>query len=223
MMNKKSPFIIGIASIIPGLGFWILGKKRLAGTAAVVVIGAYVIYVAAPWEFLYALSCNVAIIGWFLQIVYAVYEAQAIKKVTSGEMEAARPSERKIEIPADIPRREKLPYKAKEIIREQLDPGEIIQDAIMVFTMSYMRGASSMKQYYLGLLSDQLMLVGTDLFGKPVSVKRIPFYKIDQAKFKKGLINDQIILSVAGEKKIRLNINRIQREHTERFREVLSG
>ena len=135
-MNKKSPIIIGIASILPGLGFWILGKKRLAVTAAVVVIGSYVIYVIAPWEFVYALSCNIAIIGWFLQIVYAVYEARTISKVESGKMEAARPSERKIEIPLDIPAREKLPYKAKEIIREQLDPGEIIQDAVMAYTMS---------------------------------------------------------------------------------------
>lgn len=220
-MNKKSPLIIGAASIIPGLGFWILGKKRLAVTAAVVVIGAYIIYVLAPWEFVYALSCNLAIIGWGLQIVYAVYEARIIKKVTSGEMEAARPSERKIDIPSDIPRREKLPYKAKEIIREQLDPGETIQDAVMVYTMSYLRGASSMKQFYLGLLSDQLILVGTDLFGKPASVKRIPLHKIEQAKFKKGLINDQIILSVAGEKKTRLNVHRIQRSHTERFQEML--
>jgi hypothetical protein len=220
-VNKKSPLIIGIASILPGLGFWILGKKRLAVTAAVVVIGAYVIYAFAPWEFVYAFSCNIAIIGWFLQIVYAVYEARTISKVESGKMEAARPSERKIEIPSDIPAREKLPYKAKEIIREQLDPGEMIQDAVLAYTMSALGGASSMDQYYLGLLSDQIILVGTDLFGKPVSVKRIPFFKIENAKFKKGLINDQIILSVVGEKKTRLNVHRVQRSHTERFREAL--
>ena len=79
-----------------------------------------------------------------------------------------------------------------------------------------------MSQYYLGLLSDQIILIGTDLFGKPASVKRIPFYQIEQAKFKKGLINDQIILSVAGEKKTRMNVHRIQRSHTESFQEVLT-
>ena len=221
-MNKKSPLIVGLASILPGLGFWILGKKRLAVTSAVVVIGAFLVYIAAPWESVYSFSCNVAILGWFLQGVYAVYEARTISKVESGEMEAARSSEAKIEIPSDIPRRERLAYKAQEVIRGQLDPGERIQDAVMVYTSSYLGGASSMSQYYLGLLSDQIILIGTDLFGKPASVKRIPFYQIEQAKFKKGLINDQIILSVAGEKKTRMNVHRIQRSHTESFQEVLT-
>ena len=152
----KSPTIIGLASIVPGLGLWIVGRRRHAVLAALAVIGTGLVALFSPWETLSTVSCYAAFLIWVLQSYYAVSEARLAAQVASGQVEKARNSEDIEPPPLHLNRFDKLAHKARELIRQQVDPNEFVKVAVPAYSMSFWKGISSHKGYYIGLLQNEL-------------------------------------------------------------------
>jgi len=222
-MKKTSPLLIGIASVIPGLGLWILGKRKHAVITGLVVLGTFFLFLFAPWEIIYNLSCNAMVFLWGMQIFYAVYDARMRTKIETGEMDAAKEAEAVDYIPAHIPRKEKIVYKAKEVVRQQLNSGEHLEAAVWSQTMSVLRGMSSYKQFYVGLLTHHLIFIGLDFMGKPASVKRVSIEQLKEVRVKQGFVTDLLILSFGENKPMKLKVPRNFRTEMELFQKKLSS
>jgi hypothetical protein len=213
----QSPIVISIASIIPGLGLWLIGKRRHAIIAFLLVLGSIFVFIFSPWETLTSLSCNVTVFLWAMQSLYAGYEAKLAQAVKSGNVQQAKEGMPITPPPSDLSRFEKEAFKAKEIVRQQLDMGEHVLDAIPAFQMSALQGAGSYRLYYLGLLQDKLAFVNTDFMGKPAGTERIDFSSIQSITVKHGLLQDNLIISINPKKLIKLRVTRWLRIHTDNF------
>ena len=222
MRLRTSPLFISLVSIFPGLGLWLLGKRRHAVVAASLVFGSLFVFLAAPWAWVMNVSCDVAVFLWAIQIFYAGYEANLKRKIAIGAAQEARqdaflPSSP----PPSVKGIEKLAFKAKEIVRHQLGIGEPLLDAVPATQMSILKGAHSYRLYYIGLLRDGIVVVDTDFFGKPAALQRIKFSSISSIEIKQGLLNDKLVISFGNsEKPLELKINRRLRGHTIRFKET---
>jgi len=213
----KSPVIISLASIIPGLGLWLIGKRRHAVVAAGLVVVSVLVFLFSPWETLTSLSCNLAGFLWVMQSLYAGYEARLAQAVQSGNIQQAKESTPIVPPPSDLNGFEKVSFKAKEIVRQQLEIGEHVLDAIPASQMSALQGVGSYQLYYVGLLQDKLALVSTDFMGKPAGVERIDFSCIQNLTVKHGLLQDNLIISINSKKPITLKVTRRLRTHTANF------
>jgi len=214
----QSPTVISIVSIIiPGLGLWLIGKRRHAGIAAMLVFGSIFVFLFSPWEMLTSLSCNIAILLWAMQSMYAGYEARLAQAVKSGNIQQAKEGALITPPPSDLSRFEKEAFKAKEIVRQQLEIGEYLLDAIPAFQMSVFEGAGSYRLYYIGLLQDKLAFVNTDFFGKPAGTERIDFSSIHKITVKHGLLQDSLIIFINPKKPVMLRVTRWLRVHTDNF------
>lgn len=88
----KHPLLIGVASLIPGLGYLMLGQARKALNVWMGLLIAVLVYMFSPIELLWDLAV-VAFLGiWIAQIVWAGREAALERRIVSGEVAAARES-----------------------------------------------------------------------------------------------------------------------------------
>jgi len=221
-MRKTTPTLIGIASVIPGLGLWLLGKRKQAIITVLLMFSLIFLFLFSPWEILYTISCNTAVFLWGAQIAYAIYEARLQDKIATGKAIAAKETVPVDYIPAHIPRREKIVYKAKEMLRQQINAGEYLEAGIFAQSMSVWGGISTYKQYYIGLLSDRLIFAGLDFIGKPANIQYIAFDDIKNLRIKQGWLTDNFILSLKNQETIKLKVPRNFRKEIALFQEKLS-
>ncbi|HEV8378809.1 MAG TPA: hypothetical protein VGP99_08155, partial [Tepidisphaeraceae bacterium] len=125
----SSPIVIGLASIIPGLGFALLGKLRWSANAFFLVVGLFAAGLFVPSQFWGELCLRLAVAAWIGQIYYAVRWTSTKAKQESGEIVAPRETGIISEAPAGSSRGERLAHKSAELIRQQLQPGEHLKDA----------------------------------------------------------------------------------------------
>jgi hypothetical protein len=221
IVNMKSPIIISLASIIPGLGLWLIGKHRHAIIAAALVIGSLLVFILSPWPSLTGLSFNIALILWIMQGIYAGYEARLVKAIKSGNLQQAKEGIPIVSPPSDINRFEKEAFKAKEIVRQQIEIGETILDAIPAYYMSVLKGAGSYRLYYIGLLKNILAIIDTDFMGKPASIERIKIITIENITIKHGLLTDDLSIFIDPKRTFKVRVTRRLRVHTDNIVETL--
>jgi hypothetical protein len=209
--------LISIASIIPGLGLWLIGKRRHAAIAAVLVFGFLFLFLFSPWETLTSLSCNIMLFVWAMQSFYAGYEARVAQAIKSGTLQTTKESMPITPPPSDLNRFEKASFKAKEYVRQQLEVGELILDAIPASQMSATQGISSYQLYYVGLLENTFAIVSTDFMGKPAGIERIKFASIQNVTVKHGFLQDNLTMASDSKKKLVLKVPRGLRAHTDNF------
>jgi hypothetical protein len=71
----KKPGVIGLLSVVPGLGLIILSEVRQGlGVMVIVALLAFLVELA-PWEIVNAASCVLGF-AWVSQLYYAVIVAQ---------------------------------------------------------------------------------------------------------------------------------------------------
>ena len=220
MKSSKSPNLILLASIIPGLGLWILGKRRHSTIAALLVFGSFFVFLFTPSETLVGISCNIAGFLWIMQMFYAGYEARLKHKISIGIAQGAKKHSLPSSPPPNIKGNEKAAFKAKEIVRQQLDTGEHILDAIPVTQMSVLKGAGSYRLYYIGILQDKIILIDTDFLGKPATLQQLDFSSVLNIKVKHGLLSDNLIIIDNSKNSIKLKVTRWLRAHTDNFEAV---
>jgi hypothetical protein len=218
----QSPLIIGFLSIIPGLGFFVLGQPRRGFSVIGIILGLMIVLLFIPVIFLIQLSLYTLIVVWVGQIYYAVQTANVYKRQKSGDLIAPREIMPIGSLPSDLSANERLAYKTNEIVRQQLNPGERLVTSIFAKTTptygSHMLlgiySFFTIKYFHVGLTENSLLLIEQDFFGKPMDIKRISKTTIKSCKFSKGLTIDQLKLEIVDKKPLNLTISFRLRKQT---------
>ncbi len=220
----KSPWLVGLLSLFPGLGLLVLGKGR----SALVVFGLFVVMAGyglfAPLNFFTELIFNLAFALWAAQIVYTVQVAK--REQLSGVSDPRAPKAAgTVEKPAaGLPASARLRLGAFSILEPQLEVKESLQAAVLAMDMGnfWSFGAFAMKQFYVGVTKDQLIRVQMDMLGKPYQVHRHALRSVTSAWLKHGLIQDRLRIQVEGQKGTTYRVPRTQREESQRILEYLT-
>jgi uncharacterized membrane protein len=133
----QSPFAIGLASIVPGLGFLLLNKTRWAVNTFFLVIGLLIAGLFVPDGIWSNILLDVCGLVWFGQGYYAVQSARLKIKQDKGEVVAPRDVSPLSLPPSNLTRGEKLAFKVGETLRQQLLPGEFLKDAVLALVMPW--------------------------------------------------------------------------------------
>ena len=202
---------ISRASIIPGLGLWLLGKRRDAVITATLFLSTVLIFFYSPWRSLASFSFVIGMFIWTIQITYTKHEIGLMQALKSGNLQQAKESV-SIVSPSKLSRGEKLAFKAKEIVRQQVEINEDVLEAILA-----VQASSTYYVYYIGLLAGNFIFVYTDFLGKPAGVERVGFSSIQDLTVEYGLLTDTLIMFIDGKNPIPFKVNRGLRSHTEKF------
>lgn len=223
----KKPWVVGLLSIIPGLGFLILGKTR-QGLMIFLLIGAAVFFAwLSPWENLTISIATLALIAWITQGYYAVVYAQRQAKSEAGLELPVR------QVPTAPPPQgaslgEKHLHKVRQTVLPLLQPEESLKVAIEGRTgttslLWTLLGASSMniRVVYLGITDQNLIFIKTDRFGKAEDLQRIPFSQVAKTSLKEGQLSDWVELHIGGNSPLRVEVPRSSREATRQLISIL--
>lgn len=217
----KSPLVVGLASIVPGMGLLIVGKHKHAIVSAALFSGTMFVFLLSTGEVLRTLSYFAVILIWFMQGSYAIAEARVAGAIAAGEAERARKGKPIPSAPSNLNHIEKELFKAGEIIKQQLKQGEAVKVAVPAFSVSLLRGTSASS--HIGLLKKGLIIVSNDFWGKPASVRRFPADRKGKVKFKTGLLQDRLEFAVEGKKPIKLQVPRSFRSYSEKIVRGMGG
>ncbi len=217
----RSPFVVGLLSIIPGLGFVALGQWRRALGSFGVVFGLFVAFLFVPEGFLVDLFFNFAIFSWFGQIFWALQTVRLQKRQAAGEVAVPKESVNSSPLPG-LSFREQQLHKLNTKVLHQLNPGEQLAGSLVAQTMPSLGklallGAAAfftMRQFDVGLTQTSLVMIEQDMMGKPAGVRYIPLHQIKLTKYKKGLLVDKLTLEGVEDKPTLFQINRVFRETT---------
>jgi hypothetical protein len=122
----KKPWVIGLLSVVPGLGLIVLGEVRQGlGVMAIMAFLAFLVEFA-PWEIVNAASCVLGF-AWVSQLYYAVIVAQRLAHVEAGVVLPARPL---APTPPGASLGERLLHKVRQSVMQQRLPGETLRVAI---------------------------------------------------------------------------------------------
>jgi hypothetical protein len=78
--------VVGIASLVPGLGYLMLGKTRKAIYVWLAMVSAALVYLFSPIEFLWDVAAIVFLGIWFAQLVWASRDAALERRIASGQV-----------------------------------------------------------------------------------------------------------------------------------------
>jgi len=202
--------IVGFASIVPGLGFFVLRRYRTSVYVFLSVMFLFLLSVFGPWEGLREL-CLVILFGlWIIQIYIAIKYANMEKSQDDGKSIAPIEYDEKIKIPSNIPRSERMSYKARESVKRQLAMGENVIAGIYANRGRY-------SHYHLGLTENDFLIVEINFGEKPIDVKRIPISEITLFEKKSGLLADTLKITREGVKTRKYEVHMLQRDEFEKM------
>jgi len=187
----KHPVLIGILSIVPGLGYLFLGQFTKAIYVWAGLVVSFFIFLFSPSGWLEEIAFFAVLIVWFGQVFWAYREAKELSQMEKGEVIKAK--DVTLSPPPDeLSRQERQIYKMRETLNAQLGPGQQVGPVMLVSDKA--RSSSATSWYYLGVISTGLMLVKLSMWNKPKLVETIPFTTIDKVEFKEPKIsfNDEM-------------------------------
>ncbi len=207
-----NPFVkISRASIIPGLGLWLLGKRRDAVITAILFLSTVLIFFYSPWRSLASFSCVIGMFLWIMQSTYTKHEIRLVQALKSGNLRQAKENT-PIVSPSKLSHGEKLAFKAKEIVRQQVEINEYVFEAILAVQTS-----DTYYAYYVGLLEDNFVFIYTDFVGKPAGIERVVFSSIQDLTLEYGLLTDTLIMFMENKEPIPFKVSRWLRSHTDKL------
>lgn len=226
----QSPFLIGLLSIIPGLGFFVLGKPRRGFWVIGIFLTLLFIFLFIPGDFITQVSFQFILLVWIGQIVLAAQSARLEKRQQVGDVTKPREKE-KIVPPPGLSLKERGDYKIRETVRQQLNPGENLLEAVFAqsgggvgtYALYGALSALKMRQYYVGLTELSIIMIEQDNFGKHADIKRIPLSDIKSAKLNKRMLYDDLILDLGDKNLLKLQITSGFRRLTTSFYDKLQG
>ena len=226
----RSPFLIGLISIIPGLGFFILGKPRRGFWVLGILFTLLIIFLFIPGDFISQVSFQFILLVWVGQIVLAAQSARLEKRQKAGEITQPREKET-IVPPSGLSFKERGDYKIRETVRQQLNPGENLQEAIFVqsgggvgtYALYGALSALKMRQYYVGLTEESIIMIEQDNFGNHADIKRIPLSDIHSIKLNKRILYDDLMLDLGEKNLLKLQITTGLRRLTISFYDKLKS
>ncbi|HWQ46613.1 MAG TPA: hypothetical protein VN376_07085 [Longilinea sp.] len=203
-----SPFVAGLASIIPGLGLFLL-KKRWGGLLAFGLVAAAAIgFYFAQTRFAAQLFFDAFFFIWLVQAIIAISFARNQQRLAKGEMQAPRQVSSSIPVPSNLSRKEKQAYKVRETVKQQLTPDERLYIVLSVIEQppasAHIIGSPVLQthQYTIGLTDNNLVRLEYDMWGKLEGVSRIPISSIQTLKLT-GLSAMRFLeITIDGKKKV---------------------
>lgn len=81
----QSPIVVGIASLIPGLGFWLLGQRNRAIVTVTVVVGLGVLSILFREQPVSVLMAGTSGLAWLAQIIFSVQVATGLYHRSLGK------------------------------------------------------------------------------------------------------------------------------------------
>jgi len=217
---------VGLLSLVPGIGLLALGETAWGLGVFIGFVALVFVYLLAPWQIVYELSCGSAIVLWASQLTIAIAHARRREarqaRLDAGQVNPARPPVVASKPPAGASRSEKLIHRAREALSQQLFPGEHLKvgitcQAMPTLASQFLMGAAAfatMRQFHIGATECDLVLVELDLMGRPSEVRRQPLAAVKVVESKDGLLVDTLVLDVGEPKTLRLQIPRLVREAT---------
>jgi len=209
----QSPFLIGLLSIVPSLGLFVLKKPRKGLGVLGILFVLLILFLFTSSNFIAQLSFQFAILVYIGQIYLAVQSARTIKRQQAGELAIPREIT-KNEPPPGLSLKERGDYKMRETVRQQLNPGEELLE-VVVAQSKFPTGSLalfgpvamlSMRHYYVGLTEDMLVMIEQDSLGQHVDIKRLPLEDIKSSKFKKRMLYDDIVLDFGDKNILKLQV-----------------
>lgn len=194
----QSPLVVSLASVVPGLGFLLLGRWKQALWVWLALLGLFALYnfsaVGSFWELL---GIRFFFFVWFGQGFLAFQEARMTRALETGQLKAAREiTEYDAIVPANLPRPQRAIYKIQKYVQAQCDFGEQVQAALIGFSNANYRLGTC--QFSVGFTAKNLVVLDMGPYGKPISVEKYP---LDQTrlKYKKGFLQDTVQLELPGQ------------------------
>ena len=225
-----SPILIGLISLIPGFGFFVLKQPRRGWGVLGILFSLLIIFLFIPNDFIAQLSFQISILVYLGQIYLASQSARLLKRQQAGEITKPRESS-KITPPPGLSFKERNIYRLRETVRQQLNPGENLLEAVIAqsggqvgtYALYGAFSAFRMSQYYVGLTDDSLILIEQDNFGNLADIKRIPVSDIKSSKLNKRILYDDLMLDLGEKNKIKLQVTSGLRNHTKAIFERLQN
>jgi hypothetical protein len=195
----SKPWFIGIASIVPGLGFLLLKQPWKALKAflsvAIALVISYALYRSTNIPWIKEYCWNIALIAWFVQSASAVNAAGLLNRQGKGNLVTAKETDRKI-LPNSIlgiGRKGRI----REIASQQLEQGEtLVAMTIARKTVTQEHSWGSVRdpfQFdYVVLTNKAVLVMEIDFEDMPVNIERIGLDKIQYADHIKGIVNDEL-------------------------------
>jgi hypothetical protein len=222
----KKPWVIGLMSVIPGLGFIVLGKTLLGLISFLIVASAALLTVVIPSEDASAIFFTLFYIAWFVQLFYAVFIALRLAHVEAGLVLQAKPVFI-APLPAGASLKDKKLQKTRQTMMELLPPGEYLQIALKGKTGNWTQALHEyppdIRVIYFGTTEQDLIIIKTDGMGDPNELQRIPINKISAVKLVEGFLNDAVDFDVGENKPLRIYVSYRFRPELVQLVGVLSG
>jgi len=222
----RRPQIIAVASIIPGLGFWLLGQHRRAAQAFIITllgaVVAYAVHQATSIPLLQAVGLSVFFFLWYIQGLWATNSARLLNKLQ--ENPARRAKETNMEdVPASpFSQGEARLERVEEIAIQQLEPDEDLLAVVEVGgteveETSRARIEHPFQSYYLALTEADLLIMEADWSGVPITVDRIPRGQIEEFHYFPGRTQGRLTLKISGKEQVEYQVGRAFLEETQRL------
>lgn len=196
----QSPLVVSLASVVPGLGFLLLGKWKQALWVWLALLGLFALYnfsaVGSFWE---ALGLRFFFFVWFGQGFLAFQESRTTQALETGQLKAPKEiTEYDAITPANLPRHRRVLFKIQKYVQAQCDLGEQVQATLIGLTnTTYGLGT---RQFAVGFTAKDLVVLDMGPYGKPIAVEKYP---LDQTrlKYKKGFLQDKVQFELPGQPK----------------------
>jgi len=235
----KTPRAIGLLSVVPGLGLALLGEAR-KGLAAFVFVLLLCVSAFAPWELVSVTALTLALTAWITQGYYAVVVAQRLARERAG---LALPTQQVPESPAPpgVSVGERHLHAARRAVLKLLRPGERLHVALQGATGApsgveilsdlgslalggpALGSGVGIRQLYLGITDQHLVLVETDAFGQPSDLRRVPVSQVASVETREGALSDELVFDIGDANPLRVAVGRPMRQGTRQVVEILAS
>lgn len=213
----RKPQIIALASIIPGLGFWLLGQHRRAAQAFIITllgaVVAYAVHQATSIPLLQAASLGAFLIPWAVQAQWAANSAWQLSKRPQDPARQAKETDMDAVGGSSFSQGEKLLERVEDIAVQQLEAHETLLAVVPgsrteVEETPQARIEHPYQMYYLALTETDLLIMEADWGGVPIAVDRIPRRQIEELHYFPGLTSGRLTLKITGKEQIEYQVGR---------------
>jgi hypothetical protein len=218
-MREKSPpyhLKIGAASLIPGLGFWLINDRDRAVQWGALIFGLIGVSLIFPAGSLTGLTFTIAYVLWLIQIGLAVRAAKTSVHPPSAPMDPSDNVTGASYYERDLAEDNAARQMAREVARAQLDPGERLIKALVGKNISEAGDETSQEDPSLAFLSPwycvaltqvNLVIIALDNLWKPVDVTRGSFRGGVKTTYQKGWLSDEVTIAVPGAAELNLEVS----------------
>jgi len=228
--------MIGLLSIIPGLGLVVIGEF-LKGLGVFIITFLAFMCLFVPWDIFVGIGLALGLILWGVQLWYAVSVAQRLSRAEAGLALPVRQVEA-ASLPPGASFEEKSQQKIRDTVMGLLAPDERLNvalygttgvrtftlvDLILALLGGTPLSGEKVRQCYLGITDNELILIETDAFGKPFNIQRIAFNKVLILKFREHMLSDELAIDIGEEKPLQLAVGRPLRQSTRQLVSMFSS